>query len=528
MPRTLGFFYRSRRTGGLYGVSEAEEGLLSAILRYSSWDKIIVWTDSHRTSDMGRTSADIRPSYRMIEDVSRAEVNAIHHVGLGPAAFSKVRINKPVPIYTSVYPALSYNHQVKEHIVEALSRKTNLDTNIYPSQCSRDVVKRIYEPLMKYGLDWNGELREVVIPIGVDTDTFSPIAEDKRAEIRQRDGIPLGVTVAIVVSRFSPSDKADILPLLRSIKYNNFAPSHEVLFVLSGGDRYSGAKRYIELLKQEVEVLGLFGKVIVLTINERERLIDLVRSADIFLSPSDSVQETFGITPLEAMSAGLPAIVSDWDGYRETILDGRTGYLVKTTLFNNEYLWKCADFNSDYRRQHLLIGQSVTVDTDDMVAKCHALASEPELLNSISISARSHVLENYSWHKIITSYEFLWEEKESAHFLTERDFPVSLDYLFIFQDYSTEIQRDDNVFELTPYGKAVYQGKYRLPILSDLAYFISADLIHRVLECFIETPESVLGLEVQLRDCEKDSVRFCIGWMAKNHIIKGVDSRDSK
>ena len=42
-------------------------------------------------------------------------------------------------------------------------------------------------------------------------------------------------------------------------------------------------------------------------------------AADIFVFPIDNVQETFGLAPVEAMAAGLPVIVSDWDGLKETV-----------------------------------------------------------------------------------------------------------------------------------------------------------------------------------------------------------------
>src|SRR3546814_10665560 len=53
-------------------------------------------------------------------------------------------------------------------------------------------------------------------------------------------------------------------------------------------------------------------------------------AADVFVSLSDNIQESFGITPVEAMAVGLPCIVSDWDGYRDTVVDGETGILVPT------------------------------------------------------------------------------------------------------------------------------------------------------------------------------------------------------
>ena len=38
-----------------------------------------------------------------------------------------------------------------------------------------------------------------------------------------------------------------------------------------------------------------------------------------FLSLVDCLQETFGLTPVEAMASGLPVVVSDWNGYRDTV-----------------------------------------------------------------------------------------------------------------------------------------------------------------------------------------------------------------
>ena len=53
-------------------------------------------------------------------------------------------------------------------------------------------------------------------------------------------------------------------------------------------------------------------------------------AADLFLSLVDNPQETFGLAPVEAMAAGLPVVVSDWDGYRATVSDGVEGFRVPT------------------------------------------------------------------------------------------------------------------------------------------------------------------------------------------------------
>ena len=53
-------------------------------------------------------------------------------------------------------------------------------------------------------------------------------------------------------------------------------------------------------------------------------------AGDIFISLSDSIQETFGLTPIEAMAAGLPVVVSDWNGYKDTVRDGVDGFRIPT------------------------------------------------------------------------------------------------------------------------------------------------------------------------------------------------------
>ena len=55
-------------------------------------------------------------------------------------------------------------------------------------------------------------------------------------------------------------------------------------------------------------------------------------AADLFVSPSDSIQETFGLAVLEAMAVGLPVVASDWDGYRDIVRDGETGFLAPTLM----------------------------------------------------------------------------------------------------------------------------------------------------------------------------------------------------
>jgi glycosyltransferase involved in cell wall biosynthesis len=51
-----------------------------------------------------------------------------------------------------------------------------------------------------------------------------------------------------------------------------------------------------------------------------------MREADLLVHPS--ISEGAPITVLEAMSCGLPVVATDWDGYRDLVAEGETGFLV--------------------------------------------------------------------------------------------------------------------------------------------------------------------------------------------------------
>ena len=55
--------------------------------------------------------------------------------------------------------------------------------------------------------------------------------------------------------------------------------------------------------------------VLILDLEDQART-NLYHAADVFLTLSDNLQETFGLTVIEAMTAGLPVVANDWNGYK--------------------------------------------------------------------------------------------------------------------------------------------------------------------------------------------------------------------
>lgn len=89
--------------------------------------------------------------------------------------------------------------------------------------------------------------------------------------------------------------------------------------------------------------------------------------------------DTFGLVPLESMSCGTPVIALDVAGYRETILKGKTGFLV--------------DF-----------------DIQDIKEKIMCLIDDPLLVERMGKEGRRWVEENWAWKIQIKKLEKLMQK----------------------------------------------------------------------------------------------------------------------
>jgi glycosyltransferase involved in cell wall biosynthesis len=115
------------------------------------------------------------------------------------------------------------------------------------------------------------------------------------------------------VSRLYPEKRIELqLEIFRRL------PEEKLVLVggYSAGDR---ASRYLARLKPPANVT-MVGEI------SEDALADLYASCRGFLTTA--VDEDFGITPVEAMAAGKCVLATDEGGYRETVVDGETGFLL--------------------------------------------------------------------------------------------------------------------------------------------------------------------------------------------------------
>jgi hypothetical protein len=149
--------------------------------------------------------------------------------------------------------------------------------------------------------------------------------------------------------------------------------------------------------------------------NDREALGRLWAGADVFLSLVDNIQETFGITPLEAMASGLPVVASDWDGYRYTVRDGVEGFLVPTLgaaagPLGRRMVNRHVFGMETYQAYVGVVAQHTAVHVGRCAEALSALIGSPELRARMGAAGRERVRTAFDWPVVVGGFNELLDE----------------------------------------------------------------------------------------------------------------------
>ena len=166
------------------------------------------------------------------------------------------------------------------------------------------------------------ELRNVVIPPGVDVERYRPLPSNEQSAVRARFGIAADAPLLFSVSRLVPRKGMDTLIAAASRLGRDFSG----LAVCIAGDGRDRARlqRRIDALAAPVTLLGRIGD---------DDKAALLSSADVFAMLCRNrwgglEQEGFGIVFVEAAAAGTPQVAGDSGGASEAVADGQTGVVV--------------------------------------------------------------------------------------------------------------------------------------------------------------------------------------------------------
>ena len=289
------------------------------------------------------------------------------------------------------------------------------DALICTSNAVRTAVRRLLEKQADYLRERLGASRFVlpqlpVIPLGVDSEALAP-DEDARGRWRQRLGIGTNDVVFLFVGRLSYHAKAHPLPMYLALEAAARRTGRRLHLVQSGWF----ANEPIETAFAQ-GAATLCPSVNVITLDGRQPEIrrQIWSAADVFTSLSDNIQETFGLTPIEAMAAGLPAVVSDWDGYRDTVRDGVDGICLPTLTpppgGGTDLADRYADAIDSYDRHCAYASGFAAVDTAAATEAYVRLIEDPALRRRLGDAGQQRARDRYDWRNIVARYQDLWQE----------------------------------------------------------------------------------------------------------------------
>jgi len=293
------------------------------------------------------------------------------------------------------------------------------DALICTSTAGKKVVEGFLERQETY-LRWRHGARRFerpqlpVIPLGIDPAlwTTKEDPESRRQRCRKELGLPMQARLVLIAGRLDFFTKFQPDPLLRVLEClrNSSQPTLELVIYgeAHNDQQLSKWKEGAKQLAPSVPIHWFPGK-------NRDTSAPLRWASDVFVSLADNPQETFGITPLEAMAAGLPCLVSDWDGYRDTVVqdgesDEPTGIRVPTRMIQGLGIPEsisCINGVLGDRPAIGLLSQGIAVDQDCLQQGLNKLLDDKPLRSALGKAGQQRVNRLYDWKVVIEQWRDL-------------------------------------------------------------------------------------------------------------------------
>jgi glycosyltransferase involved in cell wall biosynthesis len=345
------------------------------------------------------------------------------------------------------------------------------------------------------------------IPLGINCEAFERCIS--KVDTRRILGIPTDSVSILYFGRLDEGYKADLGPLLRAFRAlrNETAGMH---FILAGADP---GDSYRPILQQSINALELSTTVSVISnVTPAEKRL-LYSSADIFVSPVDNIQESFGLSLLEAMASALPVVASDWSGYRDIVLPNVTGFLAKT--YWSAYAGASTSWLSAAAPTAELdrfLARRTAVDVDELTMYLRSLVRDPDLRRRLGSAARERAETLYSWRAVLGQFQDLWlSQIDRSKDIRHR--PRKLHYVNeAFSHYATTTVREDTRIIIASHGNRVTDEAHDPINLSvPQGSGLRSEMLSRIFIAVSENKEPIRISEIKkhLGSCE-DEIMFLL------------------
>jgi glycosyltransferase involved in cell wall biosynthesis len=482
----------SNSTGGLY----AQDRFLEAVLTTGDIHTAHVFSDTPqqpaRSVALQRRVDEQRVQWKHLALLPQL-VDAHQYICVShDTAFASV-CSVRASIGRVAFPVCCHVHalvgaDILGYIALGLLRAESVDVFLVSNNATREALIHV----MDAAVDWivtkhpSAHLntsRVEYIPLPTDTGLFRP---REKKYCRETVGLDTDKLILLTPRRTLRKRKDDPEPLL--VILNSISKRYpNILLVMAGED--VGVTSAADLERQ-ARALGVSQCIRVVSDLPPHVKPLLYGASDIFVSTNDSLQPHFELTPLEAMSSGLPVVTTDWMDSADLIEDGHDGIIVPT-YWNPIAAVMMPWLSIGAWAAHFLADRTI-VDVRRLRGAIETLLASSELRMELGAAARRTVEAHRSTQTIANRAASLWNEQLVA-LRTVKDDPLhsqSLDYSRTFRHYATSELNMDTMISISAEGRLLLGDDITPPTTQQVPAMLRADA-GRLLEMVTITPMTI-------------------------------------
>lgn len=513
---TLDPFYESVAGKVVMGRPVANAGFLDAMLREDPFPRYYFFLENRRLVAMQRKELERRHPALHARGAFVVETWDALPRALSEVAFHAFHLsdchNRPGPLARlrnlhapELFPITATTHSLsfqefKRHVLAHLwAGVTPRDCTVCTTRAAKNAMERYYVWLREaYGLGdslYRQPALEIV-PLGVEARDFHLPYEEEKRRLREElaapkaqggQGIPKDPVMLLAFGRVSPALKMDLLPVVRAVQRLVAAGRDPMTLCLVIAGSMAEKEPYLDALQALARNIGLPVRRVPGPDEALKR--KLLAAADVFISPSDNMQETFGLTILEAGASGLPVIASDWNGYRDLVLtdeENATGILVPTVGRepDSSPLDDALGSLLPGDVHHLRLAQTTAVDVAALARAIQTLADSQALRRSMGARAHARVERFFTWDRVVEQHLALWDELWTRDvdeaWVRKASPPFELPYARIF-GWHPSGRLSGMVLQTSRNGEKVYRGQEFPQVYADMEGWLPEDALKPLL-----------------------------------------------
>ncbi len=366
-----------------------------------------------------------------------------------------------------------------------------------------------------------------VIPLGIHTSEFQFTQKEKQIA-RKEFNIQNDEIVVLYVGRLSFHAKANPFSMYKSLEKASARANRKIVLIECG---WYGSQGIQDGFIQAAQKLCSSVRMIRVDGRKDDAKFKSFASADIFCSLSDNIQETFGITPIEAMSAGLPVIATDWDGYKDSIRNGIDGFLIPTLMPKpGNGIDLAVRYALDIDSYDMYIGNIsnfISVNFSVLTNSFYELFNNDQLRIDMGKDAQKRALNIFDWSNVIREYQNLWDNLKSERInqsSSDYKWSARLDPFLAFSSYPTNTLSDNSKVKLVESSNQLALANLKeirdLYIVNYSNYTMpDEEFSYKLIEIINQEFKTVKLLKEELKDVSQIYLTRSLLWLNKFNII---------